>query len=522
MKQRLPVALLLAGVLLRVAATFPVHAYPADSDCVIAGLKTLPILSGHLPVFVVTVRAGAFQLYLHALSFLVFGVSRASLALAPLLSGCALLVAFFLFSRLLFDRATANAALLFMALPAPAVLFWLYMPNTYAETMLFCASALGFAELVRKDPGRGLPWFGFGLAAGLGLWTSFLTLSCLLPALVWLIWSGAFRRPRRPWLALAGLLLGALPWIAYNLVHPLASFRGNFASRPAGGLHRIGSNALYLLTYALPELVASVDPENGPNPPTLAQLALRAPVLAIHAAAFLFALALAARELRRARVGPRGGPRHPVFLLLLVCASAVSLVVLSEAGQTRGLTVRYVLPLFLVVPGFLALFLVAVARRTLAGAGLLGLAVIAFNVSGYFLPGGATRRAWEERRRTADELVAFLHAHQIEVLCGSYWVVYPVNFLSRETIRAIPYEAHPDFDPLGYAETLPARPQRLALYSQSRKGVETWARSAGIPGSVAAIGPHAFVLLPAVNPIPEPAPEFLARLRESAGALLPP
>src|SRR5437762_12204343 len=104
------------------------------------------------------------------------------------------------------------------------------MPLGYAETMLFGTVALLFAERIRRDGHTGFRTFAFGLVGGLGLWNSILSLAFLLPAFLWLPWRSGRLGMNIRFLALmfAGLLVGASPWIAYNVIYPFASFRSNF------------------------------------------------------------------------------------------------------------------------------------------------------------------------------------------------------------------------------------------------------------------------------------------------------
>src|SRR6185295_4724518 len=80
-------------------------------------------------------------------------------------------------------------------------------------------------------------------------------------------------------LAPAGLLLGALPWIVYNVHHPLATFRNNFAARPAHGVASVLDNARFLLATNLPEALASSEPLGPPPGQAPAFGALRVAVL---------------------------------------------------------------------------------------------------------------------------------------------------------------------------------------------------------------------------------------------------
>ncbi len=431
-----------------------------------------------------TGRDSRFESYLQAPAIAVLGPSRAALPLAPLLAGVVTLVAFWLLVRSLLGPPLGAVALLFMALASPVYVFWTYLPIGYAETMLFGSAVLCFAERIRSREDTGLAPLGLGLAGGLGFWNSILTLAFLLPALAWLPWRRQRLATSRRFLALLtlGFVVGAAPWIAYNVVYPLASFRNNFATRPSSRPRQLLSNAGYLATYSLPELVAATDPEDGINVPSRVQVVLRPAVLALHVAAGLFVLVALARWWR-----PRSSPAPGWVLLLLVAAVNILFAVISEAGDTRGLTARYILPIYLIVPAALALLLSAVWKRSRVVAAVLGALCLVFNVAGYWLPGTPMRLRCEERAREDDRLVRFLAEHDVGAVFGDYWTVYPINFLTRERILGIARQ--PEFDFFRYGDLLiPGR--RWALVSRESSTLELWARKAGIDGLTSSVGTY--------------------------------
>jgi 4-amino-4-deoxy-L-arabinose transferase-like glycosyltransferase len=509
--------LLLAGLLLRIALTYPVHKYVADADSLLTGMRAFHVLRGETPVFFSGVRIGSIEPHVAAALFLVFGPSRATLALVPILFALALLAVVYGLYRELFPPGVALTALLFFALPSPAFISWSYMPNGYPATLLLCAAILWTAALLRRERGR-MRAVLFGLAAGLGWWQSFQTLGALAAALVWLLWMrpGLWRRPRLWALGLAGFVLGASPWIAYNVILPLDSFRDNFAARPAGGLEVVADNALYFLTYSLPEVVTPVNEawtQLLTDPAADLHHRLRLPVLILFAAAALLFLAAPAL---RGRAGEAMGRRvdFPAWLLLvLVAAAYTGLNVFSAAGQVRGISVRYVLPLYFVVPGMLAVLLSLAAARSRALAVALAAAVLLFNATAYHWPGRDSREAWRAEARHDDQLVAWLRSHGVTAVFGGYWTSYPINFLSREEILALPCASdHYDYG----GRRPPGRLYRWALVSARPAELERWAARAGLAGSPHLVAPGRGVFLPAGNPADPAAQErLLERLEET-------
>ncbi|MBI3457428.1 MAG: glycosyltransferase family 39 protein, partial [Candidatus Rokubacteria bacterium] len=165
-----------------------------------------------------------------------------------------------------FDRVTARLAGLLLLLPAPYLFEWSHEGRTHYTLVL----ALGILLLLvayrlAVDGGPPRRWLALGLVGGLGLWTSFLFLFYLGPALA-VAATGAGRRLRRPWLALAllGFGLGGAPFWLFNLAHRLASFDFGPARVPPVEL---GAVAGRFLTETLPALTGpSPLPPGGPGP----------------------------------------------------------------------------------------------------------------------------------------------------------------------------------------------------------------------------------------------------------------
>lgn len=118
-------------------------------------------------------------------------------------------------------RAAVLAASLLWLAPAPLVLMSTKARLYYgASLVVTSACVLLCLRLVERRSRRDMAILG--LVVGLGIWTAPFVLYVFLPALAWL----AFKRPRRltdaP-LAIPGLLIGASPWLAYNLGNGWAS-----------------------------------------------------------------------------------------------------------------------------------------------------------------------------------------------------------------------------------------------------------------------------------------------------------
>ena len=356
------------GVALRYLTLFPVTKFPADADCIQTGLCALRILGGDFRVFWNGVRTGAIESYFHALSFMILGTTRQAMGYAPwLVSSLGMLFSWLFVNRIAGGKA-AGWGLFAIVLPAPAFLYWTAQPNGYSVTLALAAATLWLGAWVADEPDRRVLWLAFGLVVGLSWWASLLTLSVSLPMIAWLVLrkapfglaAGGARLAhcaRVGALAAAGFLVGAAPWIAYNVRYPFASFTAaNSVARPALSPALVADNLRFVTTDSLPELFVSTDPEGGPNPPCPLARALRFPAAAVYCLAFGWFFACGDRD------SPAGPKRRRALAVLLIGAT-VGINVLSAAGSTRGLNVRYVLPIYLLAPLALGLFLVMVAER---------------------------------------------------------------------------------------------------------------------------------------------------------------
>lgn len=513
-------ALFAAGVALRFAIIFPVTKFQADADCIQTGLCALRILAGDFKVFYNGVRIGAIESYLHAVAFLALGPTRQAMGYAPWIASSLGMLFSWLFVRRLAGPLAARWGLIAAALPAPAFLYWTAQPNGYSVTLALAAATLWLGAWVADEPQRRGLWLAFGLVVGLSWWASLQTLCVTLPVAAWLVLRRAPFGPgesvrtrslysaRVGALAFAGFLLGAAPWIAYNTRYPFASFNGaNSVAQPALDAAAVGDNVQFLTTYKLPELFVSTDPEGGPSPPGPLARALHLPAAAVYCLAFAGFFVRGDRE-------ASAEPKRRRALVLLLVGATVAINVLSAAGASRGLTVRYVLPIYLVAPLALGLFLAAVsAWRGIWGpvlAGTLAALLVAFSAGVYFWPNSLMRQRLHAAASGEWQLLGLLRREGVQVAVGDYWLVYPLNFSSREWIRGVPCDTHADL--YGYGAALREVPERFALIGYSTEEVQAQAARAGVTGEISYFQPS-YAVLVGDSPPGDPKPsDFLARL----------
>lgn len=197
-----------------------------DSDDSTMALMAKHILThGERPIFFYgQAYMGTIEAYLGALMFALLGVSSFALKCGLILLYAAFMVTMYLLLSQLFTRGWALCGLVLLSLSDDDMLYHqLEAYGGYLETLLFGALTLLLAVWLIRTHGdptrrrwRSWAYLGWGVAAGLGIWSDPLVLPFVALSAFCLIltcwhevrrWMGA--------LALAGLLIGLAPWIAY-------------------------------------------------------------------------------------------------------------------------------------------------------------------------------------------------------------------------------------------------------------------------------------------------------------------
>ncbi len=168
-------------------------------------------------------------------------------------------------------------------------------------------------------------------------------------------------------------------------------------------------------------------------------------------------------------------------LIWLVFAGVFLLYVASQAGSMRGWTVRYIAPLYLIVPIVCSIGATALwsFRKWLAvGAVVL---VTLPNFWLYSLPGTKTRAGLTQGLKDDEHLRAMLARRGIRMIYGDYFWVYHINFDSRERIAGVPSWTGGDY--FHYDRQLGDADVRWALLG-GHEEVQNWARAVGARGAL--------------------------------------
>jgi 4-amino-4-deoxy-L-arabinose transferase-like glycosyltransferase len=478
---RLPVVLLVAAGLrlgLLVAGVVPFNA-----DEAVVGLMARHILQGERPVFFYgQAYLGSLDAWLVAGAFVLLGQTAWAIRLVQIVLYLGTVATTYALGlKIYHSHWIAGTAALLLA--APPVLFTLYSTISlggYGETLLIGNVLLLLALwLLNADASpthgsgpsvlwRSFGWFVLGLLAGLGFWSFPLILVYLLPIL---IVAAAVNRHRIMLLTGFGLLLaagfgvGALPWWAYTLTH------GGITVLETGGQFIAGASSPNLLLAATQHLfnflLFGLTAVWGLRPPWNAvflALGLAPFAIALNSAAILFAARRTAQRHDSATIGR--------WLLAGTALAVVTAFIITPFGADPS--GRYFLPLAAPLALYIAEMLhwLRLRRRQRRSPGRkwfgqsLALGLIAFNWWGNiqsaaaFPPGLTTQfdAATQIDQRALPSLADFLRAQGETRGYSTYWVEYPLAFISRDDlifVARLPY--HPD---LRYS----ARDDRYAPY----------------------------------------------------------
>ena len=444
----------------RLLFNVPVYKYTNDADVLLTGIGALRILDGDVRVFIAGARQGAVECYLAAIPIVLFGASRLTHALWHVLLGTASIPVSWHFFRRAVSPKAARVALLLMALPTPFAMTSSVTP-TYSIILPICLVIMWLTLRADEHPESRATWAALAFFCGIGIWTSLLTTACSVPAWIWLGWRHRGSLGRVLPVAVLGGAVGALPWIAFNVRYPLASFRVNYATQPVSGIAEFLSNERLLITGAWPQLFG--EPAAAPAfviPPLVAA----EHVLVAAGALYYFGSLLWKRH--RSAAG--------WFLLGMVVFNALLYGVSAAGTQTQTLTSRFILPLLPVMAAAVGSFIVEAGGRVRGMIPVLVAILLIAHVAALPLPGLSAKRREFTQFANDDAIVAErLTRSGVTVVVGNYWTVYPFEFLTRERVHGIPcievedYYRVRDLVPRGHVRWVFARRPAAAVDDQN-------------------------------------------------------
>ena len=356
------------------------------------------------------------------------GPSRAVLNLSPLLFSAAFNAVLYLLAKRLFGVWAGRAALALVAL-SPAYLSWtsVLARGNYVENLFLGTSLLLMVVRQLESGGRGLSRaVSIGFVAGFAWYVSMQSIHYLLAAGGALllgaprfVWSGAGRLA-------AGFAAGALPFLAFNVANPFASFA---AAQGFSRRTRLGASLYAFFFEKVPALLGT---SPGPFGVGVRWLGLLSAVVV--GACILLGMARIGRVVL-GRDAQR--PLRARMLLIPLFIAVLGAIVIMRYNQ--GTHARYLVPLYTGLPVLLAAGLDAIRPRVrYLAAGLLSLVIgvqLAGNASSIGLSEGKWIRDYASYRREVDGLVSWLEGRgHSAVYMPGYWDAFRLTFDAAERV----------------------------------------------------------------------------------------
>lgn len=218
-----------------------------DADEAIVGLMASRISNfTELPIFYYGQNyMGSIEPLLAALIFKIFGVSQCGLLVAPTLFFLLVIpLVYYLSSKIGGKRAAFYGTLLFVISPQFLLEWSTKARGGYTAILFFGTLALSSIYIFQSF----FRFFIAGIATGINFWISPLSL-VFWPAIFW----GYVKKIsiKSSLMLLAGFLVGALPWLQFNLAHNFVSV---FELSTGAASPKVGSNAYGLISNSIPIL----------------------------------------------------------------------------------------------------------------------------------------------------------------------------------------------------------------------------------------------------------------------------
>ena len=415
--------------MLRTGVGFP------DSDETVVGLMAHSIQHGQHPIFFWgQAYGGTIEASLTAVMFSLFGMSRWTLKAIPI--GLSAIVAFFLWRvgrRTIGEPPALFAASLSLIFPA-FFLWWSTKSLVYYEAApLLCVLAL-FLALRLHERFRLIEVAALGLVSGLAFWTSPQTGFVIFPVVVWL---AVCRRSqwRLWWPAPITFVVGALPWLWWNLHHSWQSLELPKGIRHSSYLGRLRIFFTHTLPMALGFRV--------PYRTDIWHFGAWGKVLyVVSLVAFVVLVVFAVRRDRR------------LVPLVVVAAAFPFMFAIPATSSFKG-EPRY----SAMLAPILVLLIVYFLRRPWMQFVALGVALASVGTTLHFLENSPNV---EIRGPDVAPVVKVLDAAGVKGVYADYWLAYPITFATRERIAATPVDTVRDggID----ARVAPATPSYYVLF----------------------------------------------------------
>jgi 4-amino-4-deoxy-L-arabinose transferase-like glycosyltransferase len=427
---------------------------PFNADEAVVGLMADHILKGEVPVFFWGQSyMGSLDALFVAWAFTLFGRSVMAIRIVQILLFCGTIATTYVLAYRISQRVEAGwMAAILLAMPAVTVtLYTTISLGGYGESLLLGNLILltGVA-LLSKNARMG--WLCLGFLSGLGLWVNGLTLVYSVPVIAILVWriqtEPGSSIMRKRWVPLAiliaGGLAGAFPWLLHGYQDGFSSLLTELmgsaiASQKTGYLQGVGNRLVSFLLFGLTVIF-------GFRPPwEIRWLAL--PLIPLVAGIWTMILAGCRKTYRKL------GPAKDRVLLLwgVILILILGFIITSFGNDPSG---RYFVPLAVPLSILAGDYLGRLSGKMVGWRWLILGFILVFHTVGTvqcwlaYPPGFTTQfdtsTVHDQRDRPA--LIEFLSENSLDRGYTTYWISYPLAFLSDESLIYVPrLPYHRDF-----------------------------------------------------------------------------
>jgi Dolichyl-phosphate-mannose-protein mannosyltransferase len=382
----------------------------AESDEAIVGLMARHTLDGEFRVFYwVNYYSGTQEVLLTAALFALVGPSVAALKLVPAALLGALALVTWRIGRLTVGEPAARVGAALLWVWPPFLVFWSTKARSAYGIGPLCGAVVLWMAIRLRDHPRRLDAAILGFALGCGIWSTQQSLLLALPAIAWVL----VRNPgvlRLTHYGLAGAVVGAAPWIAWNVTHGL---KGVLPVTSVEGQDTTYLGRLWdLFTIVVPEWLGLRLPYSRD---WLVWKPLGVALTVVAVALVVFAIT------RRTR------PTEPLL-------AAVVLYPLIYAATSFTFFTDEPRYLIFVAPVLSLLVATALARPPLAAAGL----AVAVVWSAFYLVRLEDQGRFRYVGQPTDmgPLISLLDREGQDRVFADYWIAYRLDFESGERIVA--------------------------------------------------------------------------------------
>ncbi|HET7010074.1 MAG TPA: hypothetical protein VFI11_04810 [Anaerolineales bacterium] len=474
------------------AVLLALEAFPFYSDEAIVGLMARHILSGRWPTFFygqaylgstdAALVAGAFAI--GGESVLVIRIVQALLYAGTVATTVALAL-----RAGLGTWGTWGAGLLAAIPVVNTTLYTTVSIGGYGEALLLGNLLLLATIALDDERASTLGFAAWGALAGFAFWTFGLTLVYSLPSSAFLLARWARREPRGVFLragaVIAGGILGAAPLVVWGLGNGFDVLIRELTGSAIAGASSADFGAA-VISHGLNLLLFGPTVLFGARPPWEATL-LAIPLLPFAIAFWILAIVRALHPHRSTVKAPRVGRLLAGVAFVLI----IGFLFTPFGADPSG---RYFLPLSMALTIVGGALIDEIQSRTRPAWAVAALAIVlAFSAWGNLQtalrrpPGITTQFDAAARRDTASDsrLMAFLGDIGETRGYTTYWISYPLAFLSRETLVFVPrlpyhsdfrYTSRDDRYP-GYGPLVLASP-RVAYITSAQPWLEAYLREA--------------------------------------------